>query len=168
MRSKKFFGLAAPLVLLACLLGFWFALAQYERATAAIPNDAAITAYAQSPVTAGKFVIGSGTTTNNYVKSGTNETTALLGVCELTQSTTGGLTRYAPPGTISYLTCSGGGIAPGDLLYCSTLAYGVRLSATTIYTRVGAISLENSTTTNNESLRVLVWSGLVRSNTSGN
>lgn len=95
------------LVLVACSL--WLPV---QRARAATPVTSAYSAKAGSAVVAGTFVK---LTAAGTIAPATGLTDKVVGVCELTQATVGGLSRYAPVGTRTTVT-SGEAIAVGDLL----------------------------------------------------
>lgn len=89
---------------------------QPQTAYAATPLSGAVTAKASSAVTTGTFVKLSAA---GAIAPATGLTDKVVGVCEQTQATVGGFTRYAPVGTQATVT-SGEAIAVGDLLTTGT------------------------------------------------
>ena len=157
-RLQRIFALTALVALAATLVvGHLWPMPAPPAAVAQTPGGALNSAVAGAAVTKGRFVY---LTAANTVQHATAVTHPIVGVCNLTQASANGMTRYVAPGGLTTVT-SGETIAVGNLLTGGTLGKAFVLDADDASTQYyGAIALTACTGADND-VTVFVCPGVV-------
>ena len=152
IRVMMFLAVLAICVI-AGVVGMWN---EQRTAVASEPVFGSVSAISGAAVTAGQIVKLSADRTIVAASANTDKT---VGVCELTCTTTGQLTRYAPMGSSTSVTI-GGTVVYGDLVTCDTSgrAVALTLTGTGVYRYVGMIT--GSSTVTGASVGLVVNPGI--------